>query len=106
MIGCAGRVRGPRRDNVAPIGPHVERNLLAWFHEQSRATVVDDISGAVLLAVRKPDTGDVVFNPSADTTLEPGLTLIVMADHGGRSSVATRLEKVTGVSPTGSTQPS
>ena len=67
---------------------------------------IGDISGAVLLAVQKPDTGDVVFNPSADTALEPELTLIVMADHAGRSSIAARLEKATGVSPTGSTHPS
>ena len=42
----------------------------------------------------------------ADTALEPELTLIVMADHAGRSSIAARLEKATGVSPTGSTHPS
>lgn len=52
---------------------------------------VDDVAGAVLLAVRRPG-GEFQFKPGADTTLEPGLTLIVMADAEGRSRLEQRLE--------------
>ncbi len=51
---------------------------------------VDEVAGAVLLAVRRPG-GGFQFKPGADTALEPGLTLIVMADAEGRSRLEQRL---------------
>ncbi len=57
---------------------------LAWLG-------VGDVRGAVLLAVRRPD-GPFEFKPPADTTLEPGMSLIVMADAQGRSELEQKVQ--------------
>ena len=52
---------------------------------------VNEIDGAVLLAVRHPETGAFEFKPSPETPLEPGMTLVVMADAEGISRLEKRL---------------
>ncbi len=51
---------------------------------------IGDIEGAVLMALRPPDSTSYRFKPSPSTTLEAGMTLIVMTDLQGRS----RLERL------------
>ena len=51
---------------------------------------IGDIEGAVLMALRRPDSTSYTFKPPLSTTLEAGMTLIVMTDVEGRS----RLERL------------
>jgi voltage-gated potassium channel len=60
---------------------------------------INETAGAVLLALKKPGSGEVVFKPDADTALEPGLTIIVMADHEGLARIGVSLERTTGAAP-------
>ena len=55
---------------------------------------VDEIEGAVLLAVRRAPAGGFEFKPSAHTHLEPGLALVVMADAEGRRRLEERLKNL------------
>jgi voltage-gated potassium channel len=52
---------------------------------------VDELEGALLLAIRDRKTGDFVFKPSSKTQLEPGVTLIAMVNAEGRSRIERRL---------------
>ena len=52
---------------------------------------VEEVEGAVLLAVRRAD-GGFEFKPSLSTTLEAGMALIVMADAEGRERLQQRIE--------------
>ena len=51
---------------------------------------VHDVDGALVLALRSTGALDYDFKPSPETEVEPGMTLIVMADVAGR----TRLEEI------------
>jgi voltage-gated potassium channel len=59
----------------------------------------DDVAGAVLLAVRHPDTGEYIFKPPPDTPLHHGTTLVVMADADGHELLKGRFKRATGVIP-------
>jgi voltage-gated potassium channel len=63
------------------------------------ALSINETPGAVLLAVRKPGSGEVVFKPNGDTALEPGLTIIVMTDHEGLARINASVERTTGAPP-------
>ncbi len=52
---------------------------------------IDDLDGALLLAIRDRKTGDFVFKPAAEQPLESGVTLIAMVDAAGRSRIERRL---------------
>ena len=51
---------------------------------------IGDIEGAVLMALRSQNSTSYKFQPPPSTTLEAGMTLIVMTDVEGRS----RLERL------------
>ncbi len=53
---------------------------------------VNDVDGALLLALRSTATDEYDFKPSPETELESGMTMIVMADVDGRK----RLEEIVG----------
>jgi len=53
-------------------------------------------AGAVLLAVRSPETGEFTFNPSADTEIVPNMTLVVMAHADGHERLKKRFHRATG----------
>jgi voltage-gated potassium channel len=61
---------------------------------------IDEIPGALLLAVRLPSTGDFEFKPAADRRLEPGMTIVVMADPEGLERLRKRFRSATGAHPT------
>lgn len=58
---------------------------------------VNDIRGALLLAVRHAKTREFAFKPSPDTPLEHGMTLVVMADAEGHELLKRRFKRATGV---------
>lgn len=53
---------------------------------------IDDIPTALVVAVRPPRSVQFVFKPDPDTPLEPGMSIVVMADADGRKRVAGRLD--------------
>lgn len=55
---------------------------------------IDDVAGAVLLAVQRPGSDQFEFDPPADTKLEPGMGLIVMADAEGRNKIEKKLDQL------------
>lgn len=57
---------------------------------------IDDIPGALLVAVRRPRTGEFDFKPALDTRLEPGMTVVVMADPDGLDRLRARFRSATG----------
>jgi len=57
---------------------------------------IDDIPGALLLAIRLPKTGDFEFKPQTETVLEPGMTIVVMADPAGLDRLRKRFRSATG----------
>ncbi|MEE8571890.1 MAG: NAD-binding protein [Gemmatimonadota bacterium] len=60
---------------------------------------IDDIPGALLVAVRMPQTGDFEFKPPLSTPLEPGMTIVVMAEPDGLDKLRTRFRGATGAYP-------
>jgi voltage-gated potassium channel len=52
---------------------------------------VDEMDGALLLAIRDRKSGRFVFKPSPDKPIEAGVTLIAMVDSQGRSRIERRL---------------
>jgi voltage-gated potassium channel len=54
-------------------------------------------AGAVLLAVRSPDTGAFTFNPAGETDLVPNMTLVVMADADGHDRLKKGFHRATGM---------
>ncbi len=52
-----------------------------------KALKVDNVKGAVLLAVRRAGTGDYEFRPPPDTAVEAEMTLVFMADADGREQL-------------------
>jgi voltage-gated potassium channel len=52
---------------------------------------VNDLDGALLLAIRDQQTGGFLFKPPAETPLRSGVTLIAMVDADGRSRIERRL---------------
>lgn len=56
-----------------------------------RALAVDELSNALLLAVRHAGREGFEFKPEPDTRLEPGMTLVVMTDAEGRARLERRL---------------
>lgn len=56
-----------------------------------------DDAGAMLLAIRSPDTGEFTFNPSSDTALTPNMTLVVMADADGHDRLKQSFHRATGM---------
>ena len=52
---------------------------------------VNDLDGALLLAIRDRKTGNFVFKPPAEQQIESGVTLIAMVDAAGRSRIERRL---------------
>ena len=69
----------------------VEEIRVPKLSQESLSTVsirkIDDVVGVVLLALQRPETDDFVFDPSLDTSLESGMTLVVMVDAEGRARV-------------------
>ncbi len=57
---------------------------------------VNEVAGAMLLAVRHPDTGKFAFKPAPDTPLTVGMTLVVMADPDGLDRLRKRFQRATG----------
>ena len=57
---------------------------------------VDEVAGAMLLAVRHPDTGEFEFKPAPTTPLAPAMTLVVMADVEGLERLKKRFRRATG----------
>ncbi len=60
---------------------------------------VHDVPGALLLAVRHPGQDSFTFKPGGETPLEPGLTLIVMADADGHERLKRSVGRATGQYP-------
>jgi voltage-gated potassium channel len=54
---------------------------------------VDEVAGAVLLAIQRHGNEKYEFDPPPDTPLESGMTLIVMADAAGRKRVEEKLSQ-------------
>jgi voltage-gated potassium channel len=52
-----------------------------------------EVSGVVLLAVRQPVGGAFEFRPPVTTTLQPGMTLVVMTDREGRERLEAKIRK-------------
>lgn len=52
---------------------------------------IEDIPGAVLLAVRRGDSDAFEFKPPVATLLTPGLILVLMVDSGGRERLDARI---------------
>jgi voltage-gated potassium channel len=78
-----------RVEEVAiPDGPDLRAPTLA-------ASGLDQVSGCVLLAIRRAD-GSFQFNPPRDAVLEAGVTLIVMTDAEGRRRLVAAVEKLSG----------
>jgi len=75
-----------------PMGADVADRTLASLK-------IDDIPETLLLAVRKPKTGDFDFKPSPSTPLEPGLTIVVMAEPDGLERLRKRFRTATGAYP-------
>jgi hypothetical protein len=46
----------------------------------------------VVLAVQRPGSDQFEFDPPFDTPLEPGMSLIVMADAGGLAKIEQKLK--------------
>jgi K+/H+ antiporter YhaU regulatory subunit KhtT len=57
---------------------------------------VDEVAGAMLLAVRHPETGEFEFKPAPTTPLAPGMTLVVMAEVEGLERLKKRFRRATG----------
>jgi voltage-gated potassium channel len=57
---------------------------------------VDEMDGVLLVAVRLPETGEFEFKPDPDTTLTPGMTLVVMTDADGLSRLRSHFQRATG----------
>jgi voltage-gated potassium channel len=57
---------------------------------------IDDIPGALLVAVRMPKTGDFEFKPAPETALAPGMTIVVMAEPEGLERLRKRFRGATG----------
>ncbi len=55
---------------------------------------IDEVPGAVLLAVQRPGSDQFEFDPPADTSLEPGMSLIVMSDTEGREKIEQKLKQL------------
>ena len=55
---------------------------------------VNEIEGALLLAICRSQTGEYEYKPSPDTPLESGVILVVMTDLKGRSLLEKRLKKL------------
>jgi voltage-gated potassium channel len=72
-----------------PKDAHVSDRTLAGLE-------VDEVAGAMLLAVRHPETGEFTFKPPPDTSLTAGMTLVVMADPGGLDRLRKRFRRATG----------
>jgi voltage-gated potassium channel len=52
---------------------------------------IDDVPGAVLLAIRRGDSDTFEFKPPVNTPLTTGLTLVLMVDSKGRERLDSRL---------------
>ena len=52
---------------------------------------INNMDGALLLAIRDRQTGTFVFKPAAETPLRSGVTLIAMVDSEGRARIERRL---------------
>jgi voltage-gated potassium channel len=57
---------------------------------------VNEVAGAMLLAVRHPGTGEFEFKPAPATPLAPAMTLVVMADVEGLERLKKRFRRATG----------
>lgn len=68
---------------VAAGSPVVSRTV-GWL-------AVDQIDGAVLLAIRRESSGAFVFKPALDTVLEPGDSVIAMVHEAGRVQLEERI---------------
>ena len=55
---------------------------------------IDEVVGAVLLAVQRSGNDQFEFDPPPDTQLEPGMALIVMADTEGRAKIEEKLKQL------------
>jgi voltage-gated potassium channel len=52
---------------------------------------IDEVVGAVVLAIQRHGSDQFEFDPPADTPLESGMSLIVMADAEGRAKIEEKL---------------
>ncbi|NIM50583.1 MAG: potassium channel protein [Gemmatimonadales bacterium] len=55
-----------------------------------------DAAGALLLAVRHPESDEFEFKPPSETPLKPGMTLVVMADPEGHDRLKHGFRRATG----------
>jgi voltage-gated potassium channel len=54
---------------------------------------IDEVMGVVLLAVQRAGSNQFEFDPAPNTQLEPGMSLIVMADAEGRAKIEEKLRQ-------------
>jgi len=55
---------------------------------------IDELAGAVLLAVQRQGSEHFEFDPSPDTPLEPGMVLVIMTDADGRAKIEKKLAQL------------
>ena len=55
---------------------------------------IDEVVGAVLLAVQREGSDEFEFDPPSDTPLESGMVLVVMADAEGRAKIEKQLAQL------------
>ena len=70
--------------------PHTSRSASITLS----AGKIDELAGAVLLAVQRQGSEHFDFDPPPDTPLEPGMVLVVMTDTEGREKIEKKLAQL------------
>lgn len=73
---------------TVPKGARVDGRTLDWLN-------VNDVQGALLIAIRRTAIAEFEFKPALDTPLTEGLTLVVMCDADGRERLEKRIRERT-----------
>jgi voltage-gated potassium channel len=79
------------------MGLRVEEVVVPEDYDAGDKTIatlkIDDVHGVMLLATQAPGQEEFEFKPSPNKRLEPGMTLIVMAEADGRAKLEKKLTK-------------
>ena len=70
--------------------PHIARSAAIPLSSGK----IDEVVGAVLLAIQRQGSDQFEFDPPTDTPLEPGMVLVVMADAEGRAKIEKKLAQL------------